>query len=116
MGLFSDTVPRDLYDKKCADYDALLEKYHALRQMGQAPVAPLRMSLPKQDSGTTALRNIETALHSPRVQAVAESLRRDNPSLTAEGALAEAARLDGFVRGKDVVPSAAESTSLPPAR
>lgn len=106
MGLFSDTVPRELYDRKCAEYDALLEKYHSLRLIGNAPVSPIRTSMPKPDTGTAALKDLEQRAHSPRVLGMAANLRAQKPELTQEEALAEAVRLDGFIAGRAMVPPA----------
>lgn len=118
MGLFADTVPRDLYDGLQTRYDALLEKYHSLRQTGQAPVAPLRMQLPKEDGGSAKLREMEHTMHSvqsPRVKAIAENLLKEKPELSAEGALAEAVRLDNIARGRSM-PQGAGDVPLPPSR
>jgi hypothetical protein len=37
MALFKETVPKFVYDQKCAEYNDLLAKYHALRQSGYDP-------------------------------------------------------------------------------
>lgn len=100
MGLFSDTVPRDLHDALQTRYDDLLAKYHSLRPT-HAPVQPMRQTTPRVE-GEARIQQMERDAHSPRVLAVAENLKRQKPDLSNDEAIAEAVRLDGFVRGKDV--------------
>lgn len=115
MGLFTETVPRDLHDALQKRYDDLLEKYHALRLVGNAPVKPMTLHLPKTDTGTEAVRAAEVALVSPRARSVAENLLRDNPTLSEADALREALRLERIITGKEL-PIAAGELHMPPAR
>lgn len=98
MGLFTETVPRDLYDALQQRYDALLEKYHALRPT-HAPVSPMRVIGPRPDAGEATVQAIEAAVTSPRVRAIAEKLMRED-GVPEAAALREAKRLDDIARGR----------------
>lgn len=114
MGLFTDTVPRDLYDALQARYDDLLAKYHSLRPT-HSPVAPLRVTAPKEEPGLATLHAAEAAINNPHIARIADNIMREQPSLSRQGALLEAKRLDDIRRGRAVAPSAA-SPPEPPSR
>ena len=115
MGLFADTVPRDLYDALQARYDDLLAKYHSLRPT-HAPVAPMRQTAPKPEPGVDALHAIERSVTDPRVALVATKLMHDRPSLTKREAMIEAKRLDDIARGRTLPAPAVSGVSVPPVR
>lgn len=115
MGLFTDSVPRDLHDALQQRYDDLLEKYHSLRLVGNAPVKPMTLHMPRTDTGTQAVRAAEIAFVTPRVRGVVENLMRDNPLLLEADALREAQRLERIITGKEL-PIAAGELHMPPAR
>jgi len=80
MGLFTDTVPRELYDALQSRYDALLDKYHSLRLQGHAPTKPAVLIPPKPDSGQLAVMGAEKALQTPGAIALIEELKAKGKS------------------------------------
>lgn len=107
MSFFSDTVPRDLYDQKCKDYDTLLDKYHALRQSGFDPASKIRLIGPKPDSGQQVAMAGEQAFVDPRIRRAVEKCLSEG--MSEADALREAYRLVNIATGKTVP----ESASLP---
>lgn len=121
MGLFADTVPREMYedmreqrDQALVRYDKLFDEYSKLRPT-HAPVKPMTLHMPKTDSGTEAVRAAEVALVTPRIRGVAENLMREKPLLSEADALREAMRLERIITGKEL-PIAAGELNMPPAR
>ena len=114
MGLFTDSVPRDLYDALQTRYDDLLNKYHALRP-SHAPVAPMRVTAAPEEPGARALHAAEAAINDPRLAAMADNLMQQSPGLSPVRAMIEAKRLDDMVRGRTVAPSL-PTGSEPPSR
>lgn len=102
MGLFTDTVPRDLYDGLQARYDDLLAKYHALRPT-HSPVAPVRMIAPQPDSGQRALAAAEHAARSPGFMQTVSALVEAGSS--DADAMREAERLYRIAKGREVAGS-----------
>ena len=80
MGLFTETVPRELYDALQTRYDALLDKYHSLRMQGMAPTKPAVLIPPKPDSGQLAVMGAERALRTPGAQKLIEELMQKGKS------------------------------------
>lgn len=110
--MFEPTVPKWLYDQKCAEFNSLLDRYHALRPT-HSPVAPMKLIPPKPD-GEAQVRAMEQAVMDPRVVEQAEVIStRDNVPMPL--ALAEAQRLSRIARGRETAPSVAEPYS-PPVR
>jgi hypothetical protein len=98
MAIFKETVPKWVYDQLQARYDALLEKYHALRQSGYDPAGKLRMIPPKPDSGMQAIMAGEKAFTDPRVaRAFATCVEQ---GMSEPDALREAYRLVGIATGR----------------
>jgi hypothetical protein len=101
MPLF-DSVPRDLYDRKCAEYDALLEKYHALKLAGAAlppEPKPGRVVEPRLDPEAVAAQRMHDELIE-RLSADLEHAAGVDPAL----AKAEAARIREQAFGKGMTP------------
>lgn len=98
MAIFKETVPKFVYDQKCAEYNALLEKYHALRQSGYDPASKLRMIPPKPDSGQAAIMAGERAMVDPRVGRAFAKLVEEG--MNEPDALREANRLVGIASGR----------------
>ena len=80
MGLLTETVPKHVYDDLLRRYDTLMEHYHALRAMGQAPVKPAVLIPPKPDSGQLAVMGAEKALRTPGAQKLIEELMQKGKS------------------------------------
>lgn len=107
MALFKETVPKFIYDQKCAEYNDLLAKYHALRQSGYDPAAKLRMIPPKPDSGMAAIQAGERAFVDPRMaRAFAQCVEA---GMTEPDALREASRLIAIATGRTEPTSAGAS-------
>jgi hypothetical protein len=107
MPIFKETVPKSIYDQKCAEYNDLLAKYHALRLEGYNPAAKLRMIGPKPDSGLAAIQAGERAFVDPRVaRAFAQCVEA---GMSEADALREAVRLVGIATGKSEPTSAGAS-------
>jgi hypothetical protein len=98
MGLFTDTVPRELYDALQTRYDALLDKYHSLRMQGQAPTKPAVLIPPKPDSGQLAVLSAERVIRTPGAQAIVEELMQKGKS--EADALRIVAEMQNVGRGK----------------
>ena len=114
MGILTPTVPRDIYDALQARYDDLLNKYHALRPT-HSPVAPIRVSAPKEEPGLATLHATEAAIRNPAIARLADKLRQDKPELGHAEALREAKRLDDIARGRAVAPPVSQPY-VPPSR
>lgn len=112
--MFEPTVPKWVYDQKCAEYAALLEKYHALRPTHSAS-SPIRVTAPKEEPGLATLHAAEAAVNNPRLALIADNLMRQKPELTRAQALTEAYRLDSFARGRATIPPVAPPGE-PPSR
>lgn len=109
MALFKETVPKFVYDQKCAEYNDLLAKYHALRQSGYDPASKLRMIPPRPDSAQQAMIAGEKIFTDPRVgRAFAQCVEE---GMSEPDALREAYRLVGVATGR-VEPTSA-GASLP---
>jgi hypothetical protein len=74
MGILSETVPKHVYDDLLRRYDALMDHYHALRMIGNAPVKPAVLIPPKPDSGQLAVMGAEHALQTPGARKMIEEL------------------------------------------
>lgn len=107
MALFKETVPKFVYDQKCAEYNDLLGKYHALRQSGYDPASKLRMIPPKPDSGLAAIQAGERAMVDPRVGRAFAKLVEEG--MNEPDALREANRLVGIAAGRMEATSAGAS-------
>lgn len=107
MAIFKETVPKFVYDQKCAEYNDLLAKYHALRQSGYDPASKLRMIPPKPDSGLAAIQAGERAMVDPRVGRAFAKLVKDG--MSEADALREANRLVGIAAGRTEATSAGAS-------
>jgi hypothetical protein len=105
VGLFTESVPRDLYDRKCAEYDALLDKYHALRMAGAEPVTKIRTTLQPPDGAAQTLKAAEMAASDPNVRRVAEKFMAQG--MAEPVALREAKRLADIARGRVLPPNLA---------
>jgi hypothetical protein len=112
MAFFSESVPRDLYERKCKEYDDLLEKYHALRQSGYDPASKIRMIGPKPDSAEQVIRAGEQAFVDPRMRRAVEACLAEG--MSEADALREAYRLVNIAKG-NATPEAA-GNSLPLAK
>ena len=110
MALFSDSVPRAIYDQKCREYDSLLEKYHALRMNGYDPASKIRLIGPKPDSGEQVVMAGEQAFVDPRMRRAVEKCLAEG--MTEAEALREAYRLVNIATGKAMPTSAGESLPL----
>jgi len=110
MALFSDTVPKWIYDQKCQEYDTLLDKYHALRQSGYDPSSKIRLIAPKPDSGEQVVMAGEQAFVDPRMRRAVEQCLAEG--MTEAEALREAYRLVNIATGKAMPSSAGESLPL----
>lgn len=109
MAIFKESVPKFIYDQKCAEYNDLLAKYHALRQSGYDPASKLRMIPPKPDSGMAAIQAGERAMVDPRVARAFAKLVEEG--MNEPDALREANRLVGIAAGRiDATPA---GSSLP---
>jgi len=105
MGVFQETVPKWIYDQKCAEYDKLFAAYEKLRPT-HSPIAPMRVSLPSGEPGMATLHAIEAAVDDPKVAKIADSLIAAKPGLDRSAALREAKRLHDIARGRAVMESA----------
>lgn len=107
MAIFRETVPKFVYDQKCAEYNDLLAKYHALRQSGYDPAAKIRMIGPKPDSAQQAIDTGERVFTDPRLaRAFAECVKA---GMSEPDALREAHRLIAIATGKEEPRSAGAS-------
>jgi len=109
MALFKESVPREQYDDMVAQrddwrtrHDALLEKYHALRQTHQPPSKITRI-VPTPDTATQAFQAGEAAMRDPALATAAAKLMHDG--LSEPEALREAHRLLKIAQGKADAPS-----------
>lgn len=100
MAIFEETVPKWVYDQKCAEYADLLAKYHALRPT-HAPVTPMKL-VPPTGSDESAVQRMGAALADERLHGIAAKLLQERPDLSMAAALSEAKRLDDIARGKAV--------------
>lgn len=107
MAIFRETVPKSVYDQKCAEYKELLDKYHALRLSGYDPTSKLRMIAPKPDSAQQAIIAGERAMVDPRVgRAFAKCIEE---GMNEPDALREAYRLVNIATGNADATSAGAS-------
>lgn len=98
--LHSKCVPRDLYDRKCADYDELLTKYHALKLAGATPPLESRPGRVVQ-AGPTAEELAQKRLHDSLVEDLARTLEGvEGPA--SEAAKMEARRLRAIALGGSI--------------
>lgn len=100
--LHRNCVPRSLYDQKCAEYTALLDKYHALKQTGAVlPPEPKagRVVPPGPSPEAIAAKK----MHDQVVEEIAADLER-MPGIDPALARAEAKRLREAAFGVDGVP------------
>lgn len=104
MGVFQETVPKWIYDQKCAEYDRLFLAYEKLRPT-HSPVAPMRITPPPGEPGMATLHAVEAAVDDPKVARIADSLIAQKPGLARDAALREAKRLNDIARGRAVVES-----------
>lgn len=106
MGLLPQTVPLHVYERKCAEYDALLEKYHSLRLAGHAPTKPVTLHLPQPDSGQLAVMGAEIALRSEGARKMVDELMAKG--MTEAAALREVEGMQNVARGRTVPPMAGD--------
>lgn len=95
--LHSKCVPVSLYAQKCADFDALLDKYHALKLAGA--IAPPE---PKPGRVVQAGPTADEAAHARMVTEIVESGAKELAKardISLEAARAEIAGLRGLAIG-----------------
>ena len=107
MAIFRETVPKAIYDQKCAEYNALLDKYHALRLQGFDPTSKIRMVGPKPDSAQQAIEVGERIFVDPRLAKAFVMCREQG--MSEPDALREAKRLLAIATGKGEPTSAGAS-------
>ena len=111
MGLFAESVPREMYEDVKAQlaasearYTALFAAYEKLRPT-HSPASPIRMNAPTEEPGLATLHAAEAAVRDPRIAGIADNLIAQSPGLDRRIALREAKRLDDIARGRAVAPS-----------
>lgn len=114
MGVFQETVPKWMYDALQSRYDDLLAKYHSLRPT-HSPVAPMRVTAPREEPGMATLHAIEATINDPRIARMADTLMQQKPGLSREQAITEATRLHAIGTGKATAPPAS-GVPGPPVR
>lgn len=94
-------VPLSLYNQKCRDFDALLEKYHALKTLGASLPAE-----PKQgrvvSSGPTPEESAEKRFHDSLIEGLAKDIE-SMPGVSPELAKREAKRLRDLAIGGSIM-------------
>lgn len=111
MALFTDSVPREMFEDMRAQrdswqqrYDTLFERYHSLRPL-QSPVNPMKAIPPKLDTATETLAAMEQSTRDPRIEAAVKKLMDEHPNLTASAALREAKKMLDIATGKADAPT-----------
>jgi hypothetical protein len=99
--LHRNCVPLSLYNQKCRDFDALLDKYHALKTQGASLPAE-----PKQgrvvSSGPTPEESAEKRMHDRMLEDIAKDLEK-LPGVSKDVARREAAKLREIALGGSIM-------------